>query len=59
MLVSIVMEVEDGERGEDAPRLSAAMTTPSLYLRATTDVPVTMGCWVLCLGPFCCMKEAS
>jgi hypothetical protein len=25
------------------PRLSAAMTTPSLNLRATTDVPVTMG----------------
>jgi hypothetical protein len=31
------------------PRLSAAMTTPSLYLMATTDVPVTTGdcvCWI-------------
>ncbi len=25
------------------PRVSAAMITPPLYLRATTDVPVTMG----------------
>lgn len=28
------------------PRLSAAITTPSLYFRATTEVPVTTGCWV-------------
>lgn len=30
------------------PRLSAAITTPSLNLIATTDVPVTIGdcvCW--------------
>jgi hypothetical protein len=27
-------------------RLSAAMTTPSLYLTASTEVPVTMGDWV-------------
>jgi len=26
------------------PRLSAAMTTPSLNLTARTDVPVTIGC---------------
>lgn len=36
------------------------MTTPSLNLMAITDVPVTMGCWVACLGPLLdCMKEAS
>lgn len=34
------------------------MTTPSLNLMATTDVPVTMGCWVAWVGPFCCMKVA-
>lgn len=38
-------------RGVDVPRLSAAMTTPSLYFTATTLVPVTMGCWVCCVGP--------
>ena len=27
-------------------RLSAAMTTPSLYLTENTEVPVTMGDWV-------------
>ena len=37
--------------GGDVPRLSAAMTTPSLNLRATTDVPVTTGDCVFCLGP--------
>lgn len=36
------------ERGASAilPRLSAAMTTPSLNFTARTDVPVTMGCCV-------------
>lgn len=33
------------------PRLSAAMTTPSLNLRATTDVPVTIGDCVCWFGP--------
>ena len=28
------------------PRLSAAITTPSLNLAARTDVPVTAGCCV-------------
>ena len=32
------------------PRLSAAMTTPSLNLTAITDVPVTMGDCVCALG---------
>lgn len=31
-------------------RLSAAMTTPVLNLRAMTDVPVTMGDWVWVVG---------
>ena len=33
------------------PKLSAAMTTPSLNFAATTEVPVTMGLWVCWLGP--------
>ena len=33
------------------PRLSAAITTPSLNLTARTDVPVTTGDWVCCIGP--------
>lgn len=33
------------------PRLSAAMTTPSLNLTARTDVPVTAGDCVCWLGP--------
>lgn len=41
------------------PRLSAAITTPSLNLSATTDVPVTMGDWVCVLGPLGRMYEAS
>lgn len=41
------------------PRLSAAMTTPSLNFMPSTDVPVTMGDWVCWLGPFVCMYEAS
>lgn len=40
---------EGGRMG--VPRLSAAMTTPSLNLRPMTEVPVTMGCWVCCDGP--------
>jgi hypothetical protein len=31
--------------------LSAAMTTPSLYLTARTEVPVTMGDCVWVVGP--------
>jgi hypothetical protein len=38
----------------DLPRLSAAMTTPSLNLMATTDVPVTTGDCVACFGPESC-----
>lgn len=30
--------------GGDQPKLSAAIITPSLNFRATTEVPVTMGC---------------
>jgi len=49
-----------GRQERNSPRLSAAMTTPSLNLMAITDVPVTMGCWVACLGPLLdCMNEAS
>jgi hypothetical protein len=33
------------------PRLSAAMTTPSLNLAASTEVPVTMGLCVCWFGP--------
>lgn len=36
----------------DVPRLSAAITTPSLNFRATTDVPVTTGDWVCVVGPW-------
>lgn len=32
-----------------APRLSAAIIIPSLYLIARTDVPVTMGCLEICV----------
>jgi len=35
----------------DEPRLSAAMTTPSLNLTPITDVPVTAGDCVCCVGP--------
>lgn len=34
----------------ELPRLSAAMTMPSLNFTARTDVPVTMGCWVWVWG---------
>lgn len=40
--------------GDDVPRLSAAMTTPSLNFSAITDVPVIMGDWVACLAPPLC-----
>ena len=38
--------------GGGLPRLSAAITTPSLNFRATTDVPVTTGDWVCVVGPW-------
>ncbi len=41
------------------PRLSAAMTTPSLNLTASTEVPVTIGEEVWALGPFVCRKDGS
>lgn len=41
------------------PRLSAAMTTPSLNFTATTEVPVTAGDWVCVLGPELCRYDAS
>lgn len=34
-----------------APRLSAAITMPSLYFVAMTDVPVTAGDCVCVIGP--------
>ena len=37
---------------ENSPKLSAAITTPSLYLQAITEVPVTRGDWVWVVGPF-------
>jgi hypothetical protein len=40
------------------PRLSAAMTTPSLNFRATTDVPVTTGDCVWVVGPLGRMYDA-
>ncbi len=43
----------------DGPRLSAAITTPSLNLTATTDVPVTIGCCVCCFGPEVCKYDES
>ena len=43
----------------DIPRLSAAMTTPSLNFMAITEVPVTMGDCVCWLGPLVCMYEWS
>lgn len=39
--------------------MSAAMTTPSLYLMATTEVPVTMGACVCWFAPSGCMYEGS
>jgi len=37
--------------GTAIPRLSAAMTTPSLNLAASTEVPVTIGLCVCWFGP--------
>ena len=45
--------------GQNIPRLSAAMMTPSLNLMAITDVPVTIGDVVAALGPVVCRYEAS
>lgn len=43
-LARLYRNVEDwGMMRANKPRLSAAMTTPSLYLTATTEVPVTTG----------------
>lgn len=44
---------------ENIPRLSAAITTPSLNFKATTDVPVTIGDCVCWFGPFDCRYDAS
>jgi len=40
-----------GREVEAVPRLSAAITTPSLYLMPRTDVPVTTGLCVCVIGP--------
>ena len=40
-------------------RLSAAITTPPLYLTPSTDVPVTAGDCVCCFGMAACMYEWS
>ena len=41
------------------PRLSAAMTTPSLNFAASTEVPVTIGLWVCWFGPAVWKCEGS
>lgn len=41
------------------PKLSAAMTTPSLNLTPITDVPVTAGDCVCCIGPEVWRYEGS
>jgi hypothetical protein len=41
------------------PRLSAAMTTPSLNFAASTEVPVTIGLCVCWLGPAVWKCEGS
>ena len=46
---------KNGKGRSGSPRLSAAMTTPSLYLMATTEVPVTMGDCVCWFAPSGCM----
>jgi hypothetical protein len=38
--------------GREVPRLSAAITTPSLNFNAITDVPVTTGDCVCVVGPW-------
>ena len=40
-------------KNSKVPKLSAAMTTPSLNFMARTEVPVTAGDWVWVLGPCC------
>lgn len=44
---------------QNIPRLSAAMTTPSLNLTAITEVPVTIGDCVCVLGPVVWRYDAS
>jgi hypothetical protein len=41
------------------PKLSAAMTTPSLNFAASTEVPVTMGLWVCWFWPAVWKCEGS
>ena len=48
----------EGEE-ENRPRLSAAITTPVLNFTASTEVPVTIGDCVCCVGAPCCRYEAS
>ena len=53
MKVSVLSKSQKGTDGVlrgHVPRLSAAITTPSLNLTARTDVPVTMGDWVWVWG---------
>ena len=49
--VSVDMQSISLKGNGNVPRLSAAMTTPSLNLTASTDVPVTTGDCVCCFGP--------
>jgi hypothetical protein len=53
LLESVRCDLFKRWEGPKVPRLSAAMTTPSLYLIAITEVPVTMGDCVCCVGPDC------
>lgn len=55
----VIEKKREVERRGDIPRLSAAMTTPSLNLMAITDVPVTMGACVCWFAPSGCMYEWS
>ena len=41
-----VLGLGDGLDLSSSPKLSAAMTTPSLNFTPRTDVPVTAGLWV-------------
>lgn len=49
----------DGEGSVSIPRLSAAITTPPLNFRATTEVPVTIGDCVWVFGCEAATKEWS
>lgn len=52
--------MSEGSIYADIPRLSAAITTPSLNLTAITEVPVTIGDCVCWFGPLLLWRcEAS